>query len=536
MSSPPPLATATTRAGLFARLDAASTWDVAVIGGGATGLGIALDAASRGHSVVLVEANDFAKGTSSRATKLLHGGVRYMAQGDFGLVREALHERAVILRNAPHLASPLAFVIPVYRQWDRLVYVLGLKAYARLAGRRSLGPTEWLDRSQTLAALPSLRREGLRGGVRYWDAQFDDARLAIALARTAALHGGELINHCEVLRLRHDAGRVAGFVCRDRETGREHTVRARCVVNATGVWSDAVRRTDLPAVGAAFDAHVLPSRGSHVVLDASFLPSREALMVPKTADGRVLFAIPWKGRLLAGTTDTAAPGAVGEPLPTEAEIAFILRELGRHLEPAPQRADVLSAWAGLRPLSRPSRQGVASASVSREHDIAVGDSGLVSVTGGKWTTYRVIAEDVLAVCAAQDLVERRPGRTKQMRLVGAGGTLPDGPLRVYGSEAGQVDAMPGAQRVIGPGLTEGMVRFAARHEYARCVEDVLARRSRLLFLDARAAAGCAGEVARILHEELGIDPQLAAFIDLASSYAMPAGELGPHRGASAGQP
>ena len=495
--------------------------DLAVIGGGATGLGIALDAAVRGQSVVLVEARDFASGTSSRATKLLHGGVRYLAQGNFGLVREALRERSVVLRNASHLASPLAFVIPAYRTWDRLVYGLGLKAYAWLAGQRSLGKTEWLDSAETLRALPSLRKEGLKGGVRYWDAQFDDARLAVALARTAAAHDALVLNYCEVLGLRHDAGRVSGFVCREREAGREYHVRARCVVNATGVWADSVRQTDHFGEGE-FEERVLPSRGAHIVLDASFLRSDQALMVPKTSDGRVLFAIPWKGHLLAGTTDTAVREPVLEPMPTVEEVDFILDELGHYLERAPTRGDVRSAWAGLRPLVRPSKKEAQTRSVSREHDITVSTSGLVTVTGGKWTTYRVIADEALEVCETRGLLQRRaPCRTEDLPLIGAAATSVAGPMRVYGSEAEQVASMRGADRAICPELTEAMVRFAAQYEYARTVEDVLARRSRLLFLDAKKAAGCADDTARILLEELGNDPRSSEFLVLADKYAAP---------------
>jgi glycerol-3-phosphate dehydrogenase len=280
----------TPRSALFERLANQSQWDLAVVGGGATGLGVAVDAASRGLSVVLIEAEDFAKGTSSRATKLLHGGVRYLAQGNPRLVREALHERATVLRNAPHLAQPLAFVIPVYNAWDRLVYGIGLTAYALLAGRRSLGETRWLNRTETLEALPSIRREGLAGGVRYWDAQFDDARLAIALARTAAQQGALVINHCSASRLHHTAGRVSGMEWVDRETGKQCEIRARCVVNVPGVWADEIRQTDLPSASRAFVPRVAPSRGAHLVVDATVLRSDQALMVPKTSDGRVLFA------------------------------------------------------------------------------------------------------------------------------------------------------------------------------------------------------------------------------------------------------
>lgn len=510
----------TPRSALLERLANQSQWDLAVVGGGATGLGVAVDAASRGLSVVLIEAEDFAKGTSSRATKLLHGGVRYLAQGNLRLVREALHERATVLRNAPRLAQPLAFVIPVYTAWDRLFYGIGLTAYALLAGRRSLGQTRWLNRTQTLEALPNIRRKGLVGGVRYWDAQFDDARLAIALARTAAQQGALVINYCSASRLHHTAGRVSGIECVDRETGKQYEIRARCVVNATGVWADEIRQTDLPSASRAFVPRVAPSRGAHLVVDASFLRSDQALMVPKTSDGRVLFAVPWQGRLLVGTTDVPTKAPVSEPIPTDEEVDFILEELSQYVERAPTRADVLSAWAGLRPLVRPGQSDVESQAISREHDIFVSDTGLVTVTGGKWTTYRVIASDTLDVCASRGLLQlQAQSRTDTLLLVGADGPAPHGGLRCYGSEAVQVAKLPGSDRTIGPSLTEAMVRFAARYEFARYVEDVLARRSRMLFTDARRAAACADDVASILRDELGIDPKADEFRRLALQYA-----------------
>jgi glycerol-3-phosphate dehydrogenase len=507
------------RADLIRRLSTPQRWDLAVIGGGSTGLGIALDAATRGHSVVLVEASDFAKGTSSRATKLLHGGVRYLAQGNVRLVHEALHEREVILRNAPHLAQRLPFVIPAYRQRDRLLYGLGLIAYEALAGARSLGKTEWLSTRETLAALPGLRSKGLVGGIRYWDAQFDDARLALALARSAAAEGALVLNYCAARELLHAQGRVSGLVCEDHETGQRHEVQARCVINATGVWADALRQSDT-ADPAAFHQHLQPSRGAHIVLDRSFLPSSEALLVPRTSDGRVLFAIPWQGKLLAGTTDVPASEAVAEPVPSQEEISFILGELGRYLARAPTRGDVLSLWAGLRPLVRPDGPAKATRKIRRDHDILISDTGLVTVTGGKWTTYRVIASDTLATCISNGMLAKAGDcRTAQLPLVGAGGPITRGELARYGSEASQVAAMPGAQRRLCEGLTEGMVRFAARHEFARSVEDVLARRVRLLLLDARLAGSCAKEVDAILREELGGDRGLAQFEVLVRQYS-----------------
>ncbi|HYF60486.1 MAG TPA: glycerol-3-phosphate dehydrogenase/oxidase [Burkholderiaceae bacterium] len=516
----------TERAALIGRLAALGEVDLAVIGGGATGLGVALDAAVRGFSVVLLEAHDFAKGTSSRATKLVHGGVRYLAQGDLPLVREALRERAALLRNAPHLAGPVAFVMPAYRWWEASYYGLGLSVYDRLAGRAGLGRTRRLDRAQTLAELPGARADGLRGGVLYWDGQFEDARLALAIARTAAARGALLLNHVGVVGLLHEAGRVAGVLAEDRETGARHEVRARAVVNATGVWVDEIRAHAGGASGRRIEPLVTPSQGVHLVVDRAFLPGERALLVPSTEDGRVLFAVPWLGRTVLGTTDTPRGDASFEPRPFAEEVDFVLREAGRYLARAPRREDVTSAWVGLRPLVRPVGGSGETKRISREHTVEVDASGLVTVTGGKWTTYRAMAEDVLARCADAGLIARRPaGGTVRLPLVGSTASTPDARpladppgLHLYGDEADAVRALPGADAMLGGGLTEAMVRFAARHEYARTVEDVLARRSRLLFLDAALAASLAPRVGAILLEETGRDPATDAFVALAREY------------------
>jgi len=535
------------RDAVLARLAADVPFDLVVIGGGATGLGVAVDAAARGLSTALVEAEDFAKGTSSRATKLVHGGVRYLAQGDVPLVREALRERALLLANAPHLTQPLAFVVPAYgwrgRLWEMPFLRTGLGLYDVLAGRGRLGTTASVGRRSLLAASPGVRAEGLVGGVRYWDGQFDDARLAVALARTAIREGACVANHCRATGLVHEgpaaARRVAGVVVEDRESGRTFAVPARCVVNATGVWVDAVRRLD------EADARdlVAPSQGVHVVVDRGFFPSDQALLVPRTADGRVLFAVPWLGRVILGTTDQPRHDLPLEPRPLDAEIEFILAEAARYLARPPTRADIRSAWAGLRPLVKPDATTADTKRISREHAIAVSPQGLVTITGGKWTTYRAMAEDVLAACAARGLVPARPaGVTRTLRLVGAPagfGILPSAGfagwpplsappgLHLYGTEADVVAALPGADREILPGLSEAMVRFAARHEQARTVEDVLARRSRWLFLDAAAAATAAEPVAAILREELGdgfaAAASATAFRDLAKTYVPAAG-------------
>ena len=516
----------TDRSQLLEQLARPITYDLAVIGGGATGLGVALDAAARGFSVVLLESHDFAKGTSSRATKLVHGGVRYLAQGNISLVREALHERTTLLHNAPHLAQPLAFVMPSYKLWETPFYGAGLKVYDALAGKAGLGATEFLGRMQTLRLLPTAMADGLKGGVKYWDGQFDDARLALALARTAALKGALLVNYCPVLDLLHEGGKAAGLVCQDGESGRRFEVRARCVVNAAGVWVDELRARDAQALGFAPRPIVAPSQGVHIVVDSDFLPTDHALLVPKTADGRVLFAVPWLGKVILGTTDSPRHDPAREPVALHEEVAFILGESARYLRRAPRAADVRSIWVGLRPLVKPEDDdGNSTKSISREHTVLVGRSSMVTVTGGKWTTYRAMAEDVLAKCMQQGLLPTRPGGvTTHLPLVGAapsrvGMNAPQG-LHSYGSEAQAVAALPGAGALLAPGLSEAMVRFAVRCEYARTVEDVLARRARVLFLDARLAASLAPRVAQILQDELpGHDPQLAAFIELAQQYA-----------------
>jgi glycerol-3-phosphate dehydrogenase len=520
----------TLRSALMAQLAGPAEFDVVVIGGGATGLGVALDAASRGFSVALIESHDFAKGTSSRATKLVHGGVRYLAQGNIALVREALHERTTLLHNAPHLAQPLAFVMPSYKLLDTPFYGIGLKIYDALAGKAGLGSTEFLGKEKTLHYLPTVRAQGLKGGVKYWDGQFDDARLALVLARTAADQGAVVVNYCAATGLLHEDGKVAGVHCQDRETGTHMTLRARCVVNATGVWVDEFRQKDGDATGRAAKPMVAPSQGVHIVVDREFLPGDHAMLVPKTADGRVLFAVPWLGKTILGTTDTPRHDLDREPLPFKEEVEFILGESGRYLSRAPTRADVKSVWVGLRPLVKPQDEdGGNTKGISREHTVLVSRSGMVTVTGGKWTTYRAMAEDVLDKCFGADLLQpRKPACTATLRLIGAGAVpagglqhkMSDAPgLQAYGNEQDLVRSLPGGGRALGGGLSEAMVRFAARFEYARTVEDVLARRSRLLFLDARQAASLAPAVADILLQETGVDPQTEAFLTLAEQYA-----------------
>jgi len=525
------------RAALRERLQGQDAWDLVVVGGGATGLGVALDAAVRGLRVALLEAGDFAQGTSSRSTKLVHGGVRYLAQGNVALVREALHERRCLLRNAPHLARPLPFVMPAYHWWQRPGYGAGLWLYDRLAGQDGLGRTGWLSRAQTLALVPALRARGLQGGVRYWDGQFDDARLAVARARTALAHGAALLNHVRVTGLSAHDGRIDAVQATDMLSGEPRTLRTGCVVNATGVWVDALRSM-APAVGtAATQALVTPSQGVHLVVDRHFLGSDHAVLVPRTEDGRVLFAVPWLGKVILGTTDTPRQDLPAEPDPFGHEVDFILREAGRCLEKAPGREDVRSVWVGLRPLVRPVQEDQApTGRLSREHTVVVTSSGLVTVTGGKWTTYRAMAQDVLTRCTAAGLLPpqapQTAGLTQTLRLAGAPASsdddrpslaMPPG-AHLYGSDAPALAALAGADdwlwRDGEGGLSAAMVRFAARHEMAMRVEDVLARRSRLLFLDAVAAAQAAPRVAALLQEELGpeADVGLPDFLQRAQAH------------------
>ena len=501
---------------------------MAIIGGGATGLGVALNAALRGLSVLLCERADFAKGTSSRSTKLVHGGVRYLAQGNISLVREALHERALILQNAPHLAQPLAFVMPSYTCWEMPFFGTGLMMYDALAGSKGLGKTAFLGKKSTLQCLPNLQPRHLRGGVKYWDGQFDDARLAIALARTAAQKGALLLNYMPVTSLLQENGKLCGLTLKDALSGENMSVRARCVVNATGVWVDHIRQMATPSdARTTVKDMVSPSQGVHVVVDRSFMPGNHALIIPKTSDGRVLFAVPWLGKVILGTTDTPRHDPSEEPDAFKQELDFILNESARYLERSPTREDIRSIWVGLRPLVRPaSDDGTATKKISREHTVVISDQGLVTVTGGKWTTYRAMAEDVMRHCQAAGLITpQRKDLTEHAKLVGSqsfdgsGHDMTQAPgEHSYGDESFALQALPGHDRWIADGLTESMVRFAARFEYAVHVEDVLARRSRLLFLDARQAESVADEVGKILQAETGLDPRVDSFRSIARRY------------------
>jgi glycerol-3-phosphate dehydrogenase len=520
------------RLALFDQLRATDIYDLAIIGGGATGLGVALDAASRGYKVVLLEAHDFAKGTSSRATKLVHGGVRYLAQGNLSLVREALHERAVLLHNAPHIAQPLAFVMPSYKWWETAFYGLGLLLYDLLAGKSAIGATQFLNKQQVLDRLPQVQSAGLRGGVQYWDGQFDDARLALEIARTAQKNGAVVLNYCSVESLQHKDHKLSGLRCKDAETGQVFDVNAKCVINATGVWVDGVRTMDAQSSGKKIESMVTPSQGVHLVVDRSFLSNDFALLVPSTKDGRVLFAVPWLGKVILGTTDTPRTDLPIEPMAFAQEVDFILQESARYLSKPPTRADVRSVWVGLRPLVKPQKTTSGNTkAISREHTILISDSGLVTVTGGKWTTYRAMAEDVLQQCLDFGLIAKtdKPPTTADCPLVGAPRsnesysaialTHPQG-VHSYGTEQTLLSTLAGSDVWLCEGLSEAMVRFAVRYEYARTVEDVLARRSRLLFLDAHLAFELSDKVATILISEHIHNPQVQQFKKLAISYLL----------------
>ena len=518
--------TSPTRAELLAQLRSPEPWDVLVIGGGASGLGSAVEAATRGYRTLLLEAHDYAKGTSSRSTKLVHGGVRYLAQGNISLVREALHERGLLRQNAPHLVHDLSFVVPAYDWWAGPFYGIGLKVYDLLAGKLNLGHSKNLDAEAALARTPTLKREGLRGGILYFDGQFDDARLAVTLLRTLEDAGGVAVNYAPVTGLLKNAeGKVAGVRARDAETGAEFELHAKAVINATGVFVDTVRQMDNPETPAMLS----PSQGVHVVVDRRFLPGDSAIMIPRTDDGRVLFAVPWHDYTVIGTTDTPVPEASLEPRALPEEIEFILRTAGQYLDPAPTRADVLSVYVGLRPLVKAEKTDGAgsTAQLSRDHVIRISESNLLTLTGGKWTTYRRMGEDAVNRAAVLGGLPERLTTTPALHLHGWTRSPEPEPWGVYGTDAARVRELEGAAVKLHPELpyTEAQVRFAARFEQARTVEDVLSRRTRALLIGARAASEAAPRVAALLAEELGFDAawqaaQVQDFQALARGYQL----------------
>jgi glycerol-3-phosphate dehydrogenase len=514
---------------LLRALEYEREWDIVIVGGGATGLGVAVDAATRGLRTALLEAHDFAKGTSSRSTKLVHGGVRYLEQGDIPLVLEALRERGLLHRNAPHLVHHLSFIVPRYKWWEGPFFGIGLKVYDALAGRLNLARSKILSREETLSRIPNIEPEHLLGGVEYFDGQFDDSRLAITLAQTAVDHGACVLNYVPVTGIAKTAGMVDGVQCRDEETGHSYQLKARVVINAAGIFADEIRLMDEPTATRA----VQPSQGVHLVFDREFLQGNSAIMVPHTDDGRVLFVIPWHGKVLAGTTDTAMEKAELEPRALDDEIEFILRNAARYLARDPEKGDILSIFAGQRPLVRPPRkEGGATKAISRNHEILVSNSGLLTIVGGKWTTYRKMAEDTLDHASLIGSFDNKPCVTENLQL--HAWRSPNAPslpehLAVYGTDAAKVEQLatedPTLAEPLHPRLAyiKASVVWAAREELALTVEDVLSRRTRALLLDARAAIEAAPATAELLAKERGKDSawasnQVKEFETLAANY------------------
>ncbi len=512
---------------LAAVSDGGHGWDLIVIGGGATGLGIAIDGAHRGYRTLLLEQSDFAKGTSSRSTKLVHGGVRYLQQGNIALVLEALKERGLLRQNAPHLVHDLPFIVPNYDWWEAPFYGIGLRLYDVLAGKHGFGKSRNLSKEKTLERIPTIETDGLRGGVIYYDGQFDDARLSINMAATAAEEGACLVNYMRVSGLEIENDCVSGVRAVDEESDDEFKVHGTVVINATGVYTDSVRQMERP------DAipMIRPSQGVHIVLDQSFLPGDSAIMVPHTDDGRVLFAIPWHGRTLIGTTDTPVDDTPLEPRPFQEELAFLLEHAARYLDKDPVPSDVLSAFAGLRPLvSAASDEDTAA--ISRDHTVHISRGGLMTVAGGKWTTYRKMAEDAVDQAITLGGFDEEPCTTAHLAIHGAMEDAEShGDLAIYGSDATAVQSVIDERDSYGVRLHNafdtraGEVAWAVRHEMARTVEDVLARRTRCLLLNARASVEAAPTVAAIMAEELDRDEawasdQVAAYTKLAEGYMM----------------
>lgn len=514
---------------LVKTLTEAKEWDVVVIGGGASGLGVALDSVTRGYRTLLLEQVDYAKGTSSRSTKLVHGGVRYLAQGHIDLVREALHERGLLIKNASHLVDNQAFVIPNYKWWDNFFYSFGMKIYDFLSGKLSFGKSEWISRAETVKRLPTIKTKHIRGGILYHDGQFDDSRLAVNIAQTAIEQGATLLNHFKVMELiKNEQGKLNGVVAQDGETDMVYQIKSKVVINATGVFSDAILQMDKPSAKNS----IRPSQGIHLVLDRSFLPSNTAIMIPKTSDGRVLFLVPWHQRVLVGTTDTLLDSHRLEPIALEEEVNFILSTANEYLTKEVNRSDVLSIFAGLRPLAAPEDGSEKTKEISRSHKILVSDSELVTITGGKWTTYRRMAEDTIDKAIALGKLPKAICQTSDLPIHGADGEANrDNHLYVYGNEQETLEKLIASSsqmaEKVHPRLefTMAEIHWAIHHEMARTIEDVLARRVRILFLDARAAIEVAPKVADMLMKALHKNEkwkqqQLQEFTSMAQHYVL----------------
>lgn len=505
----------------------AEEWDFIIIGGGATGVGCAIDAASRGYRTLLLEQHDFAKGTSSRSTKLIHGGVRYLQQGNISLVLDALKERGILRQNAPHLVSNLPFIVPNYDWWEAPFYGIGLRIYDMLAGKLGFGPSKNLSKAETIKRIPTIETEGLRGGVIYYDGQFDDARLVVNMTQTAAEQGAIILNYVKVTELTKSKGLIDGVVAEDMLGERKLRFKCKAVINATGAFSDAVRRMD----DAGAKPLIQPSQGVHIVLQRDFLPGESAIMVPNTDDGRVLFAIPWHNRVVVGTTDTPVTSVSLEPKPMEEELEFLLVHAARYLTKDPEPKDVLSAFAGLRPLVG-SGDAEDTSSISRDHTINISRTGLVTIAGGKWTTYRKMAEDTIDQASVVAHLEPKPCVTKTLQIHGCHFHAAEfGELKGYGSDAPAIRSLIQSTPAYGEALHSrldtrvGEVVWSVRREMAQTVEDILARRTRALLLDARASIEAAPKVAEVMAAEMGYDrdwqkEQVVEFEALARGYLL----------------
>lgn len=502
------------------------SWDIIIIGGGASGVGCAVDAAVRGYDVLLLEQSDFGKGTSSRSTKLIHGGVRYLEQGNISLVMEALKERGILRQNAPHLVQDLAFVVPNYDWWEMPFYGVGLKIYDLLAAKYRFGKSKILSKKEILKRLPTIKTEGLRGGVIYYDGQFDDSRLLINLAATAAEQNATVLNYARVFGLTKDAtGFIDGLNFVDEESGQVFQAKAKVVINAAGAFCDAIRRMSDDKAKPL----ISPSQGIHLVFRREFLPTENAIMIPHTTDGRVLFAIPWHGHTLVGTTDTPVAKAELEPSALEEEIEFVLETAGKYLHKPPQRKDVLSVFAGIRPLVK-NGGGKNTATLSRDHTIQIDDAGLITLTGGKWTTYRHMAEDCINQAAVLAKLPEKDCATKDLKIHGfIENAERFGDLAIYGADAPKIQNLIEIDKNLGEKLharlpyTAAEILWSTRREAARTIEDALARRTRALFLNARAAIEIAPRVAAIMARELGkdkdwIEKQISEFNETAGKY------------------
>ena len=498
--------------------------DLIIIGGGATGVGAAIDASARGYKSLLLEQSDFGKGTSSRSTKLIHGGVRYLKQGNISLVLEALKERGLLCQNAPHLVHNIPFVVPTYDWWEGTFYGVGLKLYDMLAGKYGFGNSELLSVDETLERIPTLETDGLRGGVVYYDGQFDDSRLLINMVQTADDLGADIINYVKVTSLFKQNDIIRGVLAKDIETGNEFELNAKAVINATGVFSDSIRKMDEKNVKPIIAA----SRGTHIVLDKSFLPGKNAIMIPQTSDGRILFAIPWHNRVVVGTTDIEVDNPTLEPTATEDEIDFLLTTASKYLVKDPTKSDILSIFSGLRPLVNKDDEEN-TAAISREHTVSISRSGLITVAGGKWTTYRKMAEDTIDQAIEVAQLNYKPAVTENLSLHGSTTEeLVSDEFGIYGSDARKVRNVcndTSLNKIIHPNfnIKEGEVVWSIRNEMARTVEDFLARRTRTLFLDANASIDMAPKVAKLMSKELKKDrkwvkEQIDLFNEVAKGY------------------